>query len=383
MKMMKRLVASALIALLAISVCGCHKKDEIAVTVGDVQFTSAYYMCAMINADLDARQKVDEALSAEAEESDATSTEETDYFSQKIDGVDYTEWVKNEALKSLKEIAAYKLLCGENGLTVDEETVSNTEQYAESMWSYGYSGLFEENGVALSTFKQYMADSNYATLYFDHIYGKEGTDAVSDEELSAKMLENFVLAETITASYTTTDSGTGSTVDLSEEEITALKDKINGYAAALTAGTKTFEEVYHEYNGTSEADDTAETAAEEDTKAEETEEELQPVWRHASIFGAADTAYENDQYETVAAMTVGEVKVIELEDNGGLMLVVRRDLAADPYYVDSIDSAVRHLLRDDEMESRLADYLKTVKIDVSSYAIDQFKVKKIIYPSDS
>ena len=46
MKMIKRIAVMLLALLLAFSACGClHEKGEIAVTVGDTDFTSAYYMC--------------------------------------------------------------------------------------------------------------------------------------------------------------------------------------------------------------------------------------------------------------------------------------------------------------------------------------------------
>ena len=43
MKMIKRFAVVVLALLLALSACGClHEKDEVAVTVGDLEFTSAY-----------------------------------------------------------------------------------------------------------------------------------------------------------------------------------------------------------------------------------------------------------------------------------------------------------------------------------------------------
>ena len=79
MKNFKRIIALALVFLMAVSFVGCHKKNEIAVTVGDVEFTSAYYMCALINADSEAKTKVQEELS----EDEQSSTTEIDYYSKK------------------------------------------------------------------------------------------------------------------------------------------------------------------------------------------------------------------------------------------------------------------------------------------------------------
>ena len=63
MKNVKRVFALALVLVMALTVAACHQKDEVAVKIGDVEFTSAYYMCALINADSEAESKVQEELS--------------------------------------------------------------------------------------------------------------------------------------------------------------------------------------------------------------------------------------------------------------------------------------------------------------------------------
>lgn len=372
MKMMKKMIAIVLVSLMALSFCACHKKDEIAVTVGDVEFTSAYYMCALINADMEAQSLVYEGLSEEEQAA------EIDYYSHKVEDTDYVEWVENRALENLKEIAAYKILCKENELTIDEETQSYVEQYTEYYWtSYGYSTLFEPNGVSKTTYTNYSLDATYSSLYFDHLYAEGGEKEITADEMSKAIAESFVLADTISTTFTT-DDGT----EMTEDEIAALKEQFNGYVTAIQNGTKTYEQVYHEFNGTDEADDTAtDTTTEETTEeTEEEEETVDPINRHASVLGAEETDYASDDFETVKAMAVGEVKLIEVEDNGGLKIYVKRDLAADTYYVDQIDSSVRHLLKDEEYENTIAEYVKGLEFKVIKYAVNQFKVKKIVYP---
>ena len=161
MKNVKRLFALALVLVMALSIAACHKKDEVAVKIGDVEFTSAYYMCALINADSEAKSKVQEELS------DDESIDDVDYYSKKIDDKDFVTWVEDTAMDSIKEIAAYKTLCKENNLEISEEDVANAENYASYYWSsYGYSAYFEPNGVGQSTYAQYIKDSYYSKLYF-------------------------------------------------------------------------------------------------------------------------------------------------------------------------------------------------------------------------
>ena len=356
MKNFKRIFASALVLVVALTVAACHPKNEIAVTIGDVEFTSAYYMCALINADSEAKSKVQDELS------DDESTADIDYYSKKVDGKDYVTWVEDTAMDSLKKIAAYKTLCKENDLEISEEDASNAETYASYYWSnYGYSSYFEPNGVGETTYKQYMKDSYYSSVYFEHLYCKDGTKEIAADTVKSKMYETFVIADMLQASFS----------EKSEDEITQIKDKFNNYVTELKDGKKTFEEVYVDYNGPSEENEETES------------EEPKPKDKYASVLGPEDSAYESDHYETVKAMAVGEVKLIELDDNAGLIIAVKQDITADSYYIDNLDLATRHLIADDEFEKDIETYAVKMKCDVNNYAVKQFKVKKIKEPSAS
>jgi len=364
MKNFKRMIAAVLVLVIALSFAGCHKKDEIAVTIGDVEFTSAYYMCALINADSEAKSKVQENL-AEKEDSEEASQEEIDYYAQKIDDKDYVTWVEDKAMETLKEIAAYKTLCAENEIKPEDEDITNAESYAAMYWAnYGYGAYFEPNGVSQATYTKYMTDSYYAETYFEHVYGKDGEKEIDSKEVLNKMYDNFLIANVLEASYPT---------DGTDKDKADLKTKMQGYVTSLKDGKKTFEQVYNEHNGVKEEE-------EHDHEHEESEEPA-PKDEHATILGAADTVYESEHYETVKKMKVGEIKLVELEGDAGLMVVVKQDIKADEYYAETLDMTTRHLIADEEFEKSIDDYIKTLKTDVNDYAVKQFKVKKIVEPS--
>ena len=388
MKTIKRIAALVLVAAMVLSLAACHKKNEIAVTVGDVEFTSAYYMCALIGADSEAKSLVYESLTDE----EKNGYETPDYYSKKVEDKDFVTWVEEKAMSDLEKIAAYKTLSKENKLELEEDVVTQTESYIEYYWSsYGYSAYYEPNGVSYETYKNFMMDSNYSELYFE-----EGTNPVSKEDIKNKIYEKFLIANVLEATYES---------EATDEDKASLKTKVNDYATALKEGKMTFEQVYNDYNGiteeetaeeetteeenTSSAEETAsETESSEETSSEDTsteteeEEEPTPIDQYASVFGAEGTeGYESDYYDDVKDLAVGEVKVIELEDGTGLALFVKQDIKADEYYLTALDSTVRHILKDDEFDKDIAEYIKKMEKNVSKYAIGQFKVKKIIEPS--
>lgn len=367
MKILKRILSVMLVLLMVASFVGCHKKGEIAVKIGDVEFTSAYYMCALINADSEAKNRVYEELSDE----EKNSEEAIDYYSKKIDEKSYVEWVEDTAIDYLKEIAAYKTLCKENELELDEDMKSELEMYADYYWQ-SYASYYEINGVGEQTYTNYLKDSYYSELYFEHLYAKDGEKEIGAEEVKTKIYDNFVIANILEASFTS---------EMEDEDKTALKEQVDAYAKDLEKGSKTFEEVYNDYNGIEEEDQTSSTSSTE-ASTEEEEEVKEPKDKYASVIGAEGTGYESEHYETVKAMKSGEVKIIEVEDTG-YVLVVKQDIAADEYYLESLDNTVRHLLKDDEFEETITNYVKELTVEVNDYAVNQFKVKKIKEPEYS
>ena len=355
MKTMKKIFALILAVMMIATVVGCHPKNEVAVTIGDYDFTSAYYMCALMAADSEAKTKVDEQLAEKKEE----KTEEVDYYSQKIDGKDYVEWVEDAAIEKLKKIAAYKKLCKENKLELDEETESNVTSYAEYYWtSYGNSYVYEPNGVSKATYTNYMRDSYYSSLHFEFVYGEDGEKEISLKDVKKTINANFVIANVLSADFS----------EMTEDEVKKEKAKFKTYAKELEEGKVTFDEVYNEYNGVKETD------------KEETEEDG-PKDKNASIIGSEDTTYASEYYDEIKKMKIGAIKLIEAEDESGISLVVKLDITKDKYYYENLDIEARHLIADEEYEAYIADYIKDMNADINKYAVKQFKVKNIKEPT--
>lgn len=370
MKLVKRLAAMSLAVIMAIVAAGCHKKDEIAVKIGDWEFTSAYYMCTMIYADTEARQTIDNQLAEKNKDdtSSSTSSEDVDYLSQKIDDMSFTDWVKKETLKDLRRIAAYKTKCKENDLKLEDSVVSGVEQYAEYYWSqYGYQNMMEPNGVSKETFTEYLKNSYYSSLYFDHLYGEGGEREISADDVKAKIVENYVVANVISANYES---------DATDEQKSELKAKLDGYANAISAGKMTFDEVYKDYYG----QDSEDASSTTDTDAEEGS---QPQDSKAQVLGSSETSQASDYFDTVKAMANGAAQTVSSSDGSGLVLLVKKDITADPYYFKNLDTAARQLISGKDLESEMDTFGETLNLKEYKSNTNLFKVKKIVYPQTS
>ncbi len=357
MNIIKKVSATVLVLIMALSVCACHPKDEVAVKVGDYEFTSAYYMCALIEADLSAKQKIDD----EADENADTSADDY-YYKQKIDGKKFVDYVKEQALLSLKKVAVLKAECKKAKVTVSSEDESNVKMYAQYYWSsYGYNQLYEPNGVSQDTYIKYTTDSYYSNKYFDSIYGEDGTTPIASEDISEFMTENYRLANVLDADF--------SSIEDSEKETKTAQ--INDYYEKLKAGTYTFAQVYNEYNGTTD-ESTTDTTDAEDGSA--------PKDSHATVIGNDKTNYSNDLFDTVSAMAMGEIKLITKDNDAGYQIVIKKDITEDSYYLKNLDSEIRHNLKDDEFNEKVDSLVKKAKVTENKSATKRFKVEKIVYP---
>lgn len=357
MKILKKISALLLVCLLALSVTGCHRKNETAVTVDGFKFTSAYYMCALINAKTEAQSKVYENLSEEE------SQQEIDYYSKKIDDKSFVNWVEDRAIEMIKEIAAYKSLCKKADLEIEEDVKASAEYYASYYWQSGYSQYFEPNGVSEATYTQYTLDAYYASLYFEHLYGKDGEKEIAADEVKTKTYDNFIIADIIEVTFS----------EETDDEKADIKTKLEGYAEDLKNNRTTFEDVYKDYYQIEDE----ETQDSEDTESEEPK----PQDEYATVLGAEGTGYEHEYYDDIQKMALNETKLIEKEDGTGLLLVIKKDIQADSYYLDNLDLTVRHLIKDEEFTKDIAKIAKDLKTEINDYATGQFKVKNIVEPT--
>lgn len=340
------------LALMIVCFAGCHEKGEIAVTIGDIEFTSGYYACALVNADAEARTTVEEQLSEEGD-----LPEEIEYWDHKIDDKDYVEWVENTALETLKDLASIKTLCAEANVTLDEDALATAKENSEYLWdTLGYSNLMEQNGVSKETFFAYMEDSFLVDEYFEHLYGKGGEKEISAEELTKELAATYILVNKIEVSFSS----------LSETEITDKKNQIISYETALKDGSKTFEEIYLEYYKISA----------EDHKHEDAEDgELMPQDRHATVLTEDST-----HFETAKTMATDDVKIITLEENAGIVLLIKKDITSDPYYLDSYDSTLRDAVAGETFEDDITKYGESLECTVDDFSTGQFSVEDIVYP---
>lgn len=378
MKKIKTILSVMLAAVMLLSLAACHPANETAVTVGEMEVPAGIYLCAMIQADGEARNTVDAALAAESEDSTGVDAEEINYYKEKIDGTDFTKWVKDRTLQMVKEYAVYTTLFNEAGLELDDATKEELDYMADYYWnSYGYSEIYEPNGVSYESYKEFFTYSYRTRAYFLSIYGEGGTNAVSEDELNKTITDNFAVAKVLSVSYSTMDED-GNTVEMSEDEIKTVQSRIASYGPLLEGG-ESFEKLY-----------LGEYPATEETEEEEDEKEVDEAAStdYTTIFVSEEAQpycssqyYSYEHFEEVKALEVGKTYTVDDTDAGySAVMFKAQDVLKYEDYQETLKETALYILKEEEFTADVQAIIDETEFSVNDYAIDRFKPKNIDYP---
>lgn len=127
-----------------------------------------------------------------------------------------TEYLDSEALKTVKSYVGAQILAKEMNIELTDEDISSAESSANEEYDTDKE-VYEKNGIAKSSIVEYYKNTILKDKLFDAIYGKDGTQPVSDKELKQYIKENYATISYIQQYYYNED-GTA----MSETE----KDKI-------------------------------------------------------------------------------------------------------------------------------------------------------------
>ncbi len=386
MKNFKKAIAIILAVVFALSLTACHQKDEVAVWSGDYELTSAMYSYFLVMADSEAKSLISSDKDID------TTAKNFSYYKQKIEDKPFETYVKDLAMEKCLNYITLAKLCDEAELELDKETKEGWQSTAQYYWNYSYGAVLLENGVSYATYEKLMLNDALYSLYFDHLYSEGGEKAVDAESVKAALGKHYAAAYMITHDYSSEE----------KPDVDAMKADLEKYVTSLKNG-EAFETVLATYNtdkgkndttsstttsstdssttDSSTADSSANTSS-DTTSSDEKEEEKKPVDANITILTDYEETYSGEatsfaKFEDVAKMELGAVELIQDTDAKAFYIVVKKDVNEDPYYLEALTDEILYLLKSDEYDKFLKDTAAKLDYEVSNYAINQFKVKKI------
>lgn len=173
---MKRWIAFALCAVLALSLAGCKFSAPASVmTVEGEEIPAGLYLMYQYQAYSSARSRREDT--------------KVPVLKSSIDGVKAADWIHTETVSSLKRCLWTERAFEEAGLSFTQEELDGFEQRIESIWSYS-GALLEENGVGRESYRRmYLSEEKYSRLL--EAYRDSPDGQVTDAEAKDYMNKTY------------------------------------------------------------------------------------------------------------------------------------------------------------------------------------------------
>ena len=309
---------------------------------------------------------VNEALTKLKEEQPDldTTPEHFDFLGQTVEGKSFAQWVYDKTIEGCKEYVAVEQLFADNNLTLGPEVEAQIDSYINSVWGYSlgdktYGETFEHLGVSQQSYKEAQLGVQKEGILFDYLYSTGGPNAVSDEELNAKIAEKYVGINYISYKL---ENGTPA----------------QEYADMIKNG-ETFEEVYQkyykeEYSGEEYVESGSDSAYTYNVQLPETDSMIHVMTREDTYPSGEMVAYAFDN------MSVGDVAVVNVTDSeeDTVFIVQKVDLSTRPNLTSEYTSTIRHELKDDEFDEYLKNTYSSYSVNEGSTRSD-YKLEKMLY----
>ncbi len=248
---MKQKILALLTALtLCFSLAACNVSTPATVgTIGDVEITAGVYLISQFQA---YQTVLGYANTAQSSMTVSNFLKETVYIAEDgtaapepAEGEEQTgearsvrAFVESETLANLQYYAAIETMFDEFGGVLTAEQIATADSYAEQLWEY-YGALYEANGIGLTSLKTYQYSSMKSSALLTLIYGTEGTEPVSDSNLTAFLEDEMVYGTYLSVPLYNTSDFTFADSDQQTEIVAALQvvaDAFNSSAADAAEG---------------------------------------------------------------------------------------------------------------------------------------------------
>lgn len=237
MSRLKRLASAAVsVAMAAVMLTSCSTGRYCMTYSGDKNVNSGIYIYNIISELLNQQYVMYYSGSSD------------NVMDKKVDGKEMAVYLEENALKNTKAYCAITAKFDELGLKLSDEDTKSISSSTTNAYN-AQKEMFEEMGISKDSIKQVLTQTKKRDMLFDYYYGKDGKEAVSDDELIKYVNENYLRYKTLSISKST--STDDSTEDKENKE---HEETINKYFSKAQSGSfDGFDAVIEEYNAEVEA----------------------------------------------------------------------------------------------------------------------------------
>ncbi|MGN0601897.1 MAG: hypothetical protein ACI4I7_04225 [Oscillospiraceae bacterium] len=333
----------------------------------------------------------------------------SDYFSQKVDDKELSEYVADVALNNTKEFAAINAEFDKLGLKLDEETTKSISSSITDTWSQ-YQETYEKQGISKDSLKNISRAAAKRQAIFDYYYAEGGKEAVSDKDMINYVNDNYIRYKVLSVQKTQTTDDSSST----EDEAKTLYEKY--LKEAKTLDFDSFDQVideYNEYQQAQQEESEADSATDETTtadqensvetyEAEGEDESVAEVSEDENTDSSADESQTEDKYTNEQMSNYATVDEDSLDTTYGKVLTMLKDMKTDvadsyeddyAYYIfikgevsersedyitdEDTHSTILSEMKEDDFQKKINDLVKKITFDINDKAIERYSAENV------
>jgi hypothetical protein len=363
--MKQKILALATTLALCIALVGCSLSTPESVgTVGGVEISSGLYLLAQYNAYQSAASYAD---------SDQDTGKPSKFLKQTInvgdeenaDNQTVSDYVSAKTLETLRNYAAVEVMFDEMGGELTDAEIAAADSYAQQLMD-NYGDTYSANGIGLSTLQSYERNLYKTNALLELLYGQNGSDAVSDAELTAYMNSNLINATYVTIPLYNISTFVFADSDQTTQMVALAKEAAAACNALDGDVEENFDEVLHEYMPQIYA------VMDMDYSEDDLHSDLQ-----SALFTQSDlSTYFNDEAQTVlGSLAFDQVAAVQYSDYS-IIILLRTDPIAE-YSLDSVRSTALSDMKSDDLNDAIAARGAELDVALDSSATSKLPAKKI------
>lgn len=391
MSKIKRLLAIFVAVLIILTTAAaCNTNATWIMKVDGEELPVGIYICYLMDADNEGKDKVDEDIAAQtttsedAEDTTEATTEEIDYYEHKIEKKDYVEWVKDTAVQKVKEHIVVKQKCEEYKIELDDEQMDNiTSLWTTNATTDGktYGDFYEMNGISKDSFEEYLSVAYLKDELMKYYYGADGVEPISNEELTKNLTENYVTTYVLSQSKTGLNEDQTAYETYSDDILNKIKDSMQGYIKRLdkkedyTKVEADFKKSMATILGTEVSESTtSDVVSAETEEGDGTEKETLKATPNIQLRDVSD---EEDAISV--ALKKAKVGKAGIAESDAELMVYRKtnDITKNPYYLDLQEDSIIEDLKGDAFDELIEKWAEELKADLNNKAKSTYGPKEI------
>ncbi len=341
--MIKKIIGVIVAAVMVLSLVGCSTNEgtENILTVGERELGAGIYVGYLLDYYTSAGYQV----------------MEDNIWDGIIDEKSVEDYIRDNAIDSVKRHIAIDMMYDEMGLVLSEETNALIERDIENLKSYT-GDYYYKNGCGDESLESLIALEHKLAEMFIDIYYEDGTDAVPDAEKTEYYEDNYAEYRIMTFYYS--DINNVPLEDDAKEEVNEIAESY--YERAQ--GDEDFDELA--------AEATEEMAAYIGAEDRYTEYDTENSYK---VIKSDDTA--NDP-ELVEAIFDAQELVTEIYYGDTAVYVFQKNsLDRDENLRDALEADIIASLRNEEFDAKIDEYEESLDIVMNEAAVDRYSPRNI------